>query len=74
MGASLISVPRAATLPVMAFLGIMFAAMGYALYWLGRKDLVSFSFMTEVQQALNTNQALINLQATLKGEEKENLT
>jgi hypothetical protein len=30
--------------------------------------------MTEVQQPLNTNQALINLQATLKGEEKENLT
>jgi hypothetical protein len=30
--------------------------------------------MAEVQQALNTIQALINLQATLKGEEKENLT
>jgi hypothetical protein len=30
--------------------------------------------MTEVQQALNTDQALINLQATFKGEEKENLT
>jgi hypothetical protein len=42
--------------------------------WLGRKGSGSFSFMTEVQQALNTNQALINLQTTLKGEEKENLT
>ena len=38
-GASLISVPRAATLPVMAFLGIMFAAMGYALYLAGKKGI-----------------------------------
>jgi hypothetical protein len=30
--------------------------------------------MTEIQQALNIHQALNNLQATLKGEEKENLT
>ena len=58
----------------MAFLGIMFAAMGYALCLAGKKGIWCFSFMTEVQQALNTNQALINLQATLKGEEKENLT
>lgn len=38
-GASLISLPRAATLPVMAFLGIMFAAMGYALYLAGKKGI-----------------------------------
>jgi NADH-quinone oxidoreductase subunit A len=38
-GASLISLPRAATLPVMAFLAIMFAAMGYALYLAGKKGI-----------------------------------
>ena len=38
-GASLFSLPRAATLPVMAFLGIMFAAMGYALYLAGKKGI-----------------------------------
>ncbi|MDQ3970885.1 MAG: NADH-quinone oxidoreductase subunit A [Thermoproteota archaeon] len=34
---SLIS--RTATLPIMAFLGIMFAAMGYALFLSGRKGI-----------------------------------
>jgi NADH:ubiquinone oxidoreductase subunit 3 (subunit A) len=38
-GASLFSLPRAATLPMMAFLGIMFAAMGYALYLAGKKGI-----------------------------------
>jgi NADH:ubiquinone oxidoreductase subunit 3 (subunit A) len=38
-GASLFSLPRATTLPVMAFLGIMFAAMGYALYLAGKKGI-----------------------------------
>jgi NADH:ubiquinone oxidoreductase subunit 3 (subunit A) len=38
-GASLFSLPRAATLPMMAFLGIMFAAMGYALYLSGKKGI-----------------------------------
>lgn len=37
--ASLFSIPRIATLPIMAFLGIMFAAMGYALYLSGRKGI-----------------------------------
>jgi NADH-quinone oxidoreductase subunit A len=37
--ASLSSIPRIATLPIMAFLGIMFAAMGYALYLSGRKGI-----------------------------------
>ena len=36
---SLFLIPRAATLPIMAFLGIMFAAMGYALYLAGRKGI-----------------------------------
>lgn len=36
---ALFLIPRAATLPVMAFLGIMFAAMGYALYLAGRKGI-----------------------------------
>ncbi len=38
-GASLLSIPKEATLPMMAFLGIMFAAMGYALYLSGRKGI-----------------------------------
>ena len=38
-GSSLLSVPREATLPMLAFLGIMFAAMGYALYLSGRKGI-----------------------------------
>jgi NADH-quinone oxidoreductase subunit A len=36
---ALFLIPRAATLPIMAFLGIMFAAMGYALYLAGRKGI-----------------------------------
>lgn len=36
---SLFLIPRTATLPIMAFLGIMFAAMGYALYLAGRKGI-----------------------------------
>jgi NADH-quinone oxidoreductase subunit A len=36
---SLFLIPRAATLPVMAFLGVLFAAMGYALYLAGRKGI-----------------------------------
>jgi NADH-quinone oxidoreductase subunit A len=36
---SLFLIPRAATLPIMAFLAIMFAAMGYALYLAGRKGI-----------------------------------
>jgi NADH:ubiquinone oxidoreductase subunit 3 (subunit A) len=36
---SLFYIPRIATLPIMAFLGIMFAAMGYALYLSGRKGI-----------------------------------
>ena len=38
-GTSLLSIPREATLPMIAFLGIMFAAMGYALYLSGRKGI-----------------------------------
>ena len=38
-GSSLFSIPRSATLPLLAFLGIMFAAMGYALYLSGRKGI-----------------------------------
>ncbi|HLN36127.1 MAG TPA: NADH-quinone oxidoreductase subunit A [Nitrososphaeraceae archaeon] len=38
-GASLLSIPKEATLPMIAFLGIMFAAMGYALYLSGRKGI-----------------------------------
>jgi NADH-quinone oxidoreductase subunit A len=38
-GSSLLSIPKEATLPMMAFLAIMFAAMGYALYLSGRKGI-----------------------------------
>jgi len=38
-GSSLLSIPKQATLPMMAFLAIMFAAMGYALYLSGRKGI-----------------------------------
>jgi NADH-quinone oxidoreductase subunit A len=38
-GTSLLSMPKEATLPMMAFLAIMFAAMGYALYLSGRKGI-----------------------------------
>ena len=36
---SLLLIPRTATLSIMAFLAIMFAAMGYALYLSGRKGI-----------------------------------
>lgn len=38
-GSALFNIPRVATLPIIAFLGIMFAAMGYALYLAGRKGI-----------------------------------
>ena len=38
-GTSLLSIPKEATLPMMAFLAIMFGAMGYALYLSGRKGI-----------------------------------
>ena len=38
-GVSLFSLPRSATLPIIGFLAIMFAAMGYALYLAGRKGI-----------------------------------
>ena len=38
-GSSLLSIPKQATLPMMGFLAIMFAAMGYALYLSGRKGI-----------------------------------
>jgi len=38
-GVSLFSIPRVATLPIMAFLGVMFSAMGYALYLSGKKGI-----------------------------------
>lgn len=38
-GSSLLFIPREATLPMIGFLGIMFAAMGYALYLSGRKGI-----------------------------------
>jgi NADH-quinone oxidoreductase subunit A len=38
-GASLLSIPKEATLPMMAFLAIMFSGMGYALYLSGRKGI-----------------------------------
>ena len=36
---ALFSIARAATLPIIGFLAIMFAAMGYALYLAGRKGI-----------------------------------
>ncbi|HET6640919.1 MAG TPA: NADH-quinone oxidoreductase subunit A [Nitrososphaeraceae archaeon] len=38
-GVSLFSLPRSATLPIIGFLAIMFAAMGYSLYLAGRKGI-----------------------------------
>ena len=38
-GASLFSISRSATLPIIGFLAIMFSAMGYALYLSGRKGI-----------------------------------
>jgi NADH:ubiquinone oxidoreductase subunit 3 (subunit A) len=36
---ALFSIPRSATLPIIAFLAVMFAAMAYALYLSGRKGI-----------------------------------
>jgi NADH-quinone oxidoreductase subunit A len=33
------SIPKEATLPMIGFLGVMFAAMGYALFLAGRKGI-----------------------------------
>ena len=38
-GVSLFSLPRTATLPIIGFLAVMFAAMGYSLYLAGRKGI-----------------------------------
>lgn len=38
-GVSLFSLPRSATLPIIGFLAIMFAAMGYSLYLAGRRGI-----------------------------------
>ncbi len=38
-GSTFFSIPKQATLPMIAFLGIMFAAMGYALFLAGRKGI-----------------------------------
>ena len=38
-GTALFNIPRDATLPIIGFLAIMFAAMGYALYLAGRKGI-----------------------------------
>jgi len=38
-GSSVISLPKSATLPIIAFLAIMFAAFAYALYQAGRKNI-----------------------------------
>jgi NADH-quinone oxidoreductase subunit A len=38
-GSSILNLPRTATLPIIAFLGIMFAAMAFALYQSKRTDI-----------------------------------
>ncbi len=38
-GTAIFSLERAATLPILAFLAVLFAAMGYAMYLSGRKDI-----------------------------------
>ncbi len=38
-GSTLIDLPKEATLPILAFLGIMFAAMAFALYQTKRKNI-----------------------------------
>ena len=38
-GASISGLAQAATLPIIAFLAVLFAAMGYAMYLSGRKDI-----------------------------------
>jgi len=37
-GSSILGLPKAATLPIIAFLGVMFAAFAFALYQAGRKN------------------------------------
>ena len=39
-GSSLLAIPKEATLPMMGFLAIMFAAMGYALYLWEKRNMV----------------------------------
>ena len=38
-GSTLLDLPKEATLPILAFLGIMFAAMAFALYQTKRKNI-----------------------------------
>lgn len=38
-GASMFGLAQTATLPIIAFLGVLFAAMGYAMYLSGREDI-----------------------------------
>jgi len=38
-GSTLLNLPKTATLPIIAFLGIMFAAMAFALYQSKRRDI-----------------------------------
>ena len=38
-GSTILNLPRTATLPIIAFLGIMFGAMAYALYQSKRRDI-----------------------------------
>lgn len=38
-GSSIFGLAQTATLPIIAFLGVLFAAMGYAMYLSGRKDI-----------------------------------
>jgi NADH-quinone oxidoreductase subunit A len=38
-GSALLDLPKEATLPILAFLGIMFAAMAFALYQTKRKNI-----------------------------------
>jgi len=38
-GSSISSLPKSATLPIIGFLAVMFAAFAYALYQAGRKDI-----------------------------------
>ena len=38
-GSTLLDLPKESTLPILAFLGIMFAAMAFALYQTKRKDI-----------------------------------
>ena len=38
-GSAIFGLAQTATLPIIAFLGVLFAAMGYAMYLSGRKDI-----------------------------------